>query len=203
MIKFYFILLILTSTLTFPQLTFAQTEQLASGTISITAIRERGKKYFEKVKFTISDDFARIDATNNIHYLVNLKTEKVYIVNHNRKSVTIMFASNLLDQSLPPLIILRDRAGLKKYLSSVNAHLDKITTESSTKYELWKFNISNFYYTVLIKLPEYFPKQVEVSSKNNKTIATVITKREIDSNTVAPNFFTVPLEYNLVDLISK
>ena len=92
---------------------------------------------------------------------------------------------------------------MKKYLTSINAHLIKVKSENLDKYELWQFNIDKFNYNVKIKLPEFFPKQVIITSDKIKTDIIVEERKQLPVNYLQPDYFMVPEEFKIIDLITK
>jgi hypothetical protein len=180
----------------------AQPGKIITGEMNVVVIEE-GKKDSEDVKFTIHGDQARLDTKASIYYIVELDTEIAYLVNPRRKTVSIMYARNILNHTLPPLFILKDKAGLKRYLSNANGKLESIVNEDSVKYEVWAFSIGPESYKVKIKLPEYFPAQVTISSKNLRTIVNVKDKNISTDTTLPVKFFCIPDSFDVVDLMSN
>lgn len=174
-----------------------------TGTMLIAEFSEGKKKSSEEVVFFINDNLSRIDASSKVHYLINLDDEITYVINNKRQTVTKTYASNVLEVTLPPLIILKSRASLKNYLSSINAHLEEVVMEGLKKYEIWKFNIGCNYYRVKVILPEYFPEEVEITSKKQKTVVKMLNKSRKPLNELPSNFFIVPDNFKVVDLIAK
>ncbi|MEW5822137.1 MAG: hypothetical protein AB1782_18225 [Cyanobacteriota bacterium] len=185
-------------------ISYAITGQSISGEISITEYTtDNKKKGTEKVSFIICDDNARVDASEIVYYLINLIDEKTHVVNTKREKVTVTYASNIIEHTLPPLVILKSRANLKKYLTSTNAKLVDTFQEGLSQYELWQFSIGPIYYKVKIKLPEYFPEQVEILTNKKKTIVSILNKEYNPKANVAPETFVIPKNFKVVDLISK
>jgi hypothetical protein len=172
------------------------------GSMQVTGI-DAGKKKTEDVEFIISGDQARINTTYSIYYVVELDTERAFLVNPRRKTVTAMYAKDILNHSLPPLVILKNKSSIKNYLASTNAKLENDISNGSSKYELWRFTLEDVYYTVKIKLPEYFPEEVEISSKDSKTTIIIKDKQYISDQTLASDYFVIPQHYKLLDLLEK
>jgi len=182
---------------------YASKEEATCGTLLVKEYKNSELKASEKVTFTISDKFARVDISPSVYYLINLEDEKTYVVNTKRQKATLTYASEILEHRLPPLMILKSRNSLKKYLTSINAHLIKVKSENLDKYELWQFNIDKFNYNVKIKLPEFFPKQVIITSDKIKTDIIVEERKQLPVNYLQPDYFMVPEEFKIIDLITK
>lgn len=173
------------------------------GKIKITNYKKNVEKSSEVVDYIIYGNKSRVQASEKVYYLIDLKTEKTRVVNNKRERVTITYASSILEHSLPPLVILKNRASLKNYLTSINATLESVIQIGLRNYELWQFNIGNAFYKVKVKLPEYYPEEIEISSKKRKTIIEVIDKQEIPAAELNKSLLQAPENYKIVDLIKK
>ncbi|MGD9581177.1 MAG: hypothetical protein AB7V50_07375 [Vampirovibrionia bacterium] len=178
-------------------------EEATYGTLLVKEYKNDELKASDKVTFTISGMYARVDISDNVYYLINLSDEKTYVINKKRQKATLNYASNIIDKKLPPLVILKNRVSLKKYLTSINANLQDVITENASKYEVWHFNIDQCDYIVKVKLPEFFPKQVVINFKKNKMLINVEELKKMSSNYLEPDYFMVPQEYKIIDLITK
>jgi hypothetical protein len=197
----YFIVILLIFVL-FPAEITARDYAATRGKMLVTEITGE-KKDKEQVVFTIKANEARIDTGSKIYYIVELDTQKAFLVNPRRKTITLMYSKNILEHELPPLQILKDKISLKSYLTEINAHFETVIVDGPDRYEKWVFNIGPVFYIVKIKLPEYFPHEVEITSNDRKTIVRIEEKEFISPELLSEDYFTVPQDFNLVDLISK
>lgn len=182
---------------------YANKDEATYGTLLVKEYKNNELKSSGNVTFTIADMFARVNISEKVYYLVNLDDEKTYVVNTKREKATLTYASNVLKHRLPPLIILRSRASLRKYLTSINAHLLDEKSESTDKFEVWQFNIDKYDYIVKVKLPEFFPKQVIITFDKRKTVINVEERKIMSVSYLEPDYFMVPEEYKIIDLIPK
>lgn len=181
---------------------YPENKQAIIGTIELKETID-GKTSVEVVNYTIIDKFARIDPNPKLYYIVELDTEKAYLINNKRKTVTLMYASEIMNHTLPPLMILKDKTSMKKYLTSTNAHLEDVVHNGANKYEYWRFNIGSVYYKIQILLPDYYPKIIYITSQGNKTMATILEKEDVSAATIPENLFIIPKDYKKVNLISQ
>lgn len=180
----------------------AKNNVVVTGTIFLKETIKK-KTSENDVEFFIKGNKARINTKSKVYYIVDLDTDEAFLVNTKRNTVSKMHVSSMLNHSLPPLVTLKDKSKLKCYLTSTNAHFEGLITEGLNKFELWNFNIDAIYYKVKVSLPEYFPVEVEITSKKGKTIAVVEKKINISGADLPENYFDVPNDFDLLDLIEK
>lgn len=181
---------------------FANNGKAITGSIELKETID-GKKTKDVVDYIIKGKLARINASPKLYYIVELDTKKAYLVNDKRKTVTLMYASDIMNHELPPLMILQDKTSLKQYLVSINGHLEGLITKGASKFECWRFNIGAVYYKIQILLPDYYPKIIYITSNKNTTMATILEKTDISPAQVPENAFEIPKNYQKVDLISR
>lgn len=201
--KLFKILICLLIFIIFEPVLIAAPIKAVSGTIKISEYRKGNKKASEMVDYLIYGNKSRIQATDKVYYIIDLDTEKTRVVNDRRKKITITYASSILEHSLPPLVILKSRSSLKNYLASINATLETVMQVGLKNFELWQFNIGNAFYKVKVKLPEYYPQEIEIITKNRKTIIEVLEKKEIPVAEFNKALLQIPGDYKVVDLIKK
>lgn len=185
------------------EVSYANKDDAVYGTLLVEEYKNNELKESGNVTFTIAGMFARVNINEKIYYLINLDDETTYVVNKKREKATLTYASNVLKHRLPPLIILKNRASLRKYLTSINAQLSEEKGENFDKFEVWQFNIDQYDYKVKVKLPEFFPQQVVIVSKKRKTVITVEERKIMSVNYLEPDYFMVPEQYKIIDLITK
>ena len=198
-----YMIIILTCFMLMPCTSYAASKEATKGVLLVTEYKNNKKKGSEEVPFIIANNLARVDVSTKVYYIINLDDDQTLVINNKRKTATNTYLSNVLEQSLPPIAILKSRSNLKKYLTSSGAHLEEVITKGLKKYEIWQFSIDKNYYKLKVLLPEFFPEEIEVSSKKNRIIVKVIEKSKVPQIMLDPELFFVPSDFNMVDLISE
>lgn len=171
---------------------------IIKGELNLSVESKNKLKEYNNIPFYSNSQWVRLEISDKVYYIVNISSEKAFVVNKKRNTVSQTNFKNLIEFESPSLKIFQNKDILKNFLSDNKASLLKEYKLNNTPYQNWSFNVKGNNYYVSIKLPEFLICNLQIKMPR-KTIFVSVNKLKTIAR-VDNSYFAIPQKFTIIKL---